>query len=212
MQDELVKVLSLPVCKIQNLSITHVNLKHDFIQRLVTAFQIAKKINQEPKNSFKSINLSRNSIEDKGLILLANLFKEFPRLCNLTSLTMSRCALNSKSLNSLFVINSLSSTLTNLDLSFNYLKEEPVEFYRYLSESNELIELNLSHCELDVDKLFNALGRGACDKHLRKIILAGNCTFSKISILEFLIKFLKSTKSLSYFDLSNCKLSGTITQ
>jgi len=33
------------------------------------------------------------------------------------------------------------------------MKEEPTEFYKYLSEQNELTELNLSHTELDVDKV-----------------------------------------------------------
>ena len=220
MQDELAKVMATPVCKIQNISMVHANLKHDFLQRLSSAFQSMKSIKkispQECNNnftSFKSINLSRNSIEDKGVICLANLFRDIPKLCNLTSLTLSRCSITSKSINALFSsASSISITLNSLDLSFNYFKEEPVELYKYLAESNELAEINLSHCEIDVDKLFVALGRGACDKNLKKLLLSGNCTFSKMSILESLIRFLKSTKCLSYLDLSACKLSGSILQ
>jgi hypothetical protein len=218
MQDELVKVLAVPVCKIQNLSITQANLKHDFVQRLLNAFQTVKTIKKYNSETnafigFKQINLSRNTLEDKGVVLLTNLFKEIPKLCQLTSLILSKCTLTSKSVNTLFTsISWLKNTLTCLDLSYNNLKEEPAELYKFISDSNELQELNLAHCDLDVDKLFNSLGRGGCDKNLKKLILTGNLTFSKITILDLLIKFLKSTKSLSHFDLSACKLSGTLLQ
>ena len=221
MQDELARVIATPVCKIQNISIIHANLKHDFLQRLFSAFQSMKSIRKinsalELSNnftSFKSINLSRNAIEDKGLICMANLFRDIPKLCHLTSLTLSRCSITSKSINALFSsASSMSITLNSLDLSYNYFKEEPVEFYKFLADLNELAEVNLSHCEIDVDKLFVALGRGGCDKNLKKLVLSGNCTFSKMSILESLIRFIKSAKCLSYFDLSACKLSGSIVQ
>ena len=138
MQDELVKVFSLPMCNIQKVTLTHGNLKPDFLQRLLSSFQASKSFKQfslitstngkttNSFTSFKSINLSRNSIEDKGLIYLSNLFKEFPILCNLHSLILSRCSLSTKSLNALFSSISLSTTLSHLDLSFNNMKEEPV--------------------------------------------------------------------------------------
>lgn len=214
MQEELIKVLTVPVCKIQNLTLISTHLKHDFVQRLLQAYQSSKSNKRPSLSEFKSINLSRNtSLEDKGVIYLANIFKEFSKLCNLSNLVLSRCNITSKSLNAFFSSAPLlSSTLTSLDLSFNSLKEEPVELYKYLAESNELQELNLAYCELDVDKLFNALSRGGCDKNLKKLILNGNHNFSKMNIIDNFMKFLKSTKSLSYFDLSNCKLSGVIVQ
>ena len=166
MQDELARVFALPMCNIQNLSLIHTNLKAEFLQKILSSFQASKSFKQysliisstsgKPTNtftSFKSINLSRNSIEDKGLNSLTNLFKEFPILCNLHTLILSRCSISSKSLNGFFGSISVSNKLKILDLSFNNMKEEPTEFYKYLSEQNELTELNLSHTELDVDKV-----------------------------------------------------------
>lgn len=165
MQDELAKVFSLPMCNIQNLTLIHTNIKPEFLQRVLHSFQASKSFKQyslisstngkttNSFTSFKSINFSRNSVEDKGLISLGNLFKEFPILCNLNTLILSKCSITSKSLNYLFNGTTVGKQLKFLDLSFNSLKEEPVEFYKYLSESNQLTELNLSFTELDVDKV-----------------------------------------------------------
>jgi len=114
------------------------------------------------------------------------------------------------------------------------MKDEPTEFYKYLSEPNELTELNLSHTELDVDKvttneietefkniflklliyikLFNNLSRGGCNQNLKKLNLSGNHTFSKINNPEFLGMFIRRVKTLANLDLSSTKLPGPILQ
>ena len=224
MQDELAKVLALPMCSIQNLTLIQTHLKADFLQKVLSAFQASKSFKQyslisstngKTTNSFtkfKSINLARNSIEDKGLISLANLFKEFPILCNLNSLTLSRCSLTTKGLNAFFSSVNMCNKLRHLDVSHSNLKEEPVELYKFLSEPNELIELNLSYTELDIDKLFNCLARGGCDVNLKKLNLSGVHSFNKMSSMDNLASFIKSTQSLVHLDLSSCKLPGAIVQ
>jgi len=102
--------------------------------------------------------------------------------------------------------------LSHLELSFNNMKEEPVEFYKYLSEQNQLVELNLAYTDLDVDKFFYYMSRGGCDQNLKKLILNGNCTFSKISNTEHLSKFVRSVNALTHLELSCCKLPGSIIQ
>lgn len=138
MQDELARVLALPMCNIQNLSLNQTHLKAEFLQRILNSFQASKSFKQyslitstngKPANSFtsfKSINLTRNSIEDKGLNSLTNLFKEFPILCNLNTLVLSKCSISSKSLNVFFASVPLNNKLKVLDLSYNNLKEEPI--------------------------------------------------------------------------------------
>ena len=127
MQEELCKVLASPTCNIKNISLLQGSLKSDFLQRLQAVLQSNKsnKSMQPRLTEFNSINLSRNQIEDKGLIYLANIFKEFPKLCNLTDLCLSKCSIGSKSLNTLLTSSNLGSTLKHLDLSYNSLKDEP---------------------------------------------------------------------------------------
>lgn len=226
MQDELARVIALPMCNIQNLTLLQTHLKPDFLQKILGAFQASKSFKQyslisstngKTTNSFtkfKSINLSRNSIEDKGLNSLSSLLREFPILCNLNSLVLSRCYLTTRGINTLFSSVNVNSTLKHLDLSYNNLKEEPVELYKFLCESNELIELNLSHTELDVEKLFNWLARGGCASNLKKLNLSGVHSFNKMSSASYdnLAQFIRSAQSLVHLDLSSCKLPGTIVQ
>lgn len=180
MQEELCRLLSLPQNNLTNITLIQSNLKYDFFQKLCSSFQSHKSLSSSSTNkpaSFKLINLSRNSIEDKGVISLANLFKEMPHLCtDLSNLILSKCSISSKSVNVLFSNFSQSaSSLTTLDLSNNFLKDEPVvssfllflcimfkfnfiinlikELFKFLSEQNSLIELNLSSTEIDLDKV-----------------------------------------------------------
>ena len=87
-----------------------------------------------------------------------------------------------------------------------------MELYKYLSEKNELVELNLAHTELDVDKLFIALSRGGCDANLKKLNLSGVHSFNKISSTDYLANFIKSVQTLGHLDLSSAKLPGAIVQ
>ena len=109
---------------LKKIELLHASLKPDFLQRLLFTFQ-SNKGNKGRLTEFQSIILSRNPIEDKGALSLAALFKEFPKMFNLTELSLSKCSLSSKSVNSLFMAGNFSTTLKILDLSYNSLKEEP---------------------------------------------------------------------------------------
>jgi hypothetical protein len=97
-----------------------------------------------------------------------------------------------------------------LDFSANNLKEEPTELLKYLSEPNQLVELNLSNTEIDLEKLFTSLSKGGCDFYLKKLVLNHNHGLNKSTIS--LSKFLLNAKSLTHFEISNCKLNGSIIQ
>ncbi len=102
-------------------------LKSEFLQKLSSLKQTSNKI----KNTIyiKHINLSRNSIEDKGAIALANILKEMSQsiLLQFNYLSLSKCSLNSKGINCLAVsLKDYASSLNVLDLSSNNLKDDPV--------------------------------------------------------------------------------------
>lgn len=131
MQEELIKVLTLPKCNFKSLSLIHSSLKPDFFHKMQVYLQASS------RGSFlsrlKQINLSKNSIEDRSLILFMNLYKEYNVMSNaaalshsarLTSICLSKCSLTSKSINHTFAALSFPS-LAHLDLSYNQLKDEP---------------------------------------------------------------------------------------
>ena len=119
----------MPSNKIRSLSLVHSNLKYDFLQRLYQSFQTGKS-RKTNGSSLNALNFSRNPIEDRGITYLANLFKDFSYLSNLSALSISKCSLTSKGVNSLFNAMSVQHSLTSLDLSFNSLKDEPIVSYK----------------------------------------------------------------------------------
>lgn len=178
MQEELIKVLSVPTCNLKKLCLIQSNIKFDFLNKLLNSIQLNKsgKTISNALTNLHLINLSRNPIEDRGLNAFSNLFKDnhtSSSHSNLIDISLSKCSITSKSVNNLF--NSINLyLLQNLDLSFNNLKEEPLvnlilflknlgkiilkkfnfqEFLKFLSEPNQLVELNLSNTDMDMDKV-----------------------------------------------------------
>lgn len=125
MQEELIKVLTFRNCNIKNVSLIHSNLKFDFFNKMQTYLSNGKKNNRHFLSNLNAINLSRNSIEDRGFNLFINLCKEHTsHMSNLKKIVLSKCSLSSKSVNFLFASINLT-TLTHLDLSHNHLSVEP---------------------------------------------------------------------------------------
>ncbi len=143
MQEELIQVLTTSSSSLRGLSLIQANLRSDFLNRLQAGFNSKSVDSSIAAHGLKAINLSRNSIEDKGLIYLANMFKENTRLCSeLNQLSLSKCSISSKSLNSLFAVADFTSTLTHLNLSYNFLKDEPtVVFFKLIISSKYIQKL-----------------------------------------------------------------------
>lgn len=140
MQEELIKVLTQPNCNFTNLSLIHSGLKSDFFHKMQIYLQTTPSNNNKSTSKLatdgtflpllKQINLSKNQIEDRSLILFINFYKDHSissttsSQARFSSLLLSKCSLTSKSVNHMF------STLTfpalnHLDLSFNHLKDDP---------------------------------------------------------------------------------------
>jgi hypothetical protein len=209
--------------------VIHSNLKSDFFNKLNTYLtNNAKQQHQRPLRSnlvisnLRLINFSRNQIEDRGLTLLVNslLNNQVSSIANVSFLReihLSKCSLTSKSVNQMFASMTFDNSLTNLDLSHNSLRDDPVELFKFLSEPNHLIELNLTTTDLDMDKLFSSLSKGGCDLFLRKLAVSNNSAHqssssSKAIGSQNVIKFFLNTKSLSHVELSNCKLNSVFMQ
>lgn len=134
MQEELIKVLTTPNCHLKNLSLIHSGLKPDFFHKMQIYLQSNNKYNSTNNflTNLRTLNFSKNSVEDRGLTLFINLCKEYGILHHmhsncLTSMLLAKCSLSTKSVNHMFSTIGFP-VLNHLDLSFNYLKDEPTVF------------------------------------------------------------------------------------
>ena len=127
-QDEITRLLCSPTSKINSIILKNSNLKSDFFQKLSALTSHQSKFVPKIRNTnfIKHINLSRNSIEDKGAAALATILKEF-QLSQFNYLSLSKCSINSKGVNTLATgLRDCLNTLSVLDLSSNNLKDDPV--------------------------------------------------------------------------------------
>lgn len=136
---------------LKRLSLIQANLKSDFLTKLSQSFS-KNSTGHCVLKSLTHINLSRNQLDDRGLTQLAGCISTG----NLRELHLYKCSLTSKSINQLFSsLNPATSNLNVIDLSNNHIKEDPVELFKFISEPNQLTELNLASTELDMDKVSN---------------------------------------------------------
>lgn len=129
MQEELVKVLTLSNCHLKTISLVHAGLKPDFFHKMQVYLQTqSSKSSRSFLPQLKHMNVSKSSIEDRGLIMFANLYKDYGASSSspspMASLILSKCSLTSKSVNNLLSAITFPS-LAHLDLSYNYLKDDP---------------------------------------------------------------------------------------
>ena len=139
MQEEFCRVLTLPRAHLRNVSLVQCNLRNDFLNKLASLVMSSSSSSSSRCKSthhIRSLNLSRNSIEDKSLASLANMLKWHEMSApvsfqSLAQLTLSKCSISSKGVNVLFAAaasSTLHTSLTALDLSFNFLKDEPTVY------------------------------------------------------------------------------------
>jgi leucine-rich repeat-containing protein 16A len=134
----------------------------------------------------------------------------------LIHLNLNRCSLTSKGISelsdSLIVNKSLSSTLTTLNLSENIMKDDFNKFFNFLAQPNNIVSLDLSSTECNLDNIFGALLRG-CSQKLANLNLSRNTFSSKKSHKESnvpasLKSFFSTAVALKNVNLSNSKLSS----
>ncbi|XP_037824972.1 F-actin-uncapping protein LRRC16A isoform X4 [Lucilia sericata] len=188
---------------LEELHLEALGLRSDFLHK----FAVSVITNNNP--AIRTIDLSHNIIEDKGAIHLAGpIAKVSKGLCHLA---LAHCGLTSKGVNqmshSLSLNQSISNSLTYLDLSGNSLKDDITNLHNFLAQPNVLEYLDLSSTDITLENLFGALLRG-CATHLAHLNVSHNSFSTKKGkeIPPSFKQFFTSTLSLKHLNIAGCKL------
>ncbi|XP_065366980.1 F-actin-uncapping protein LRRC16A isoform X3 [Calliphora vicina] len=188
---------------LEELHLEALGLRSDFLHKLA----VSVITNNNP--AIRTIDLSHNIIEDKGAIHLAGpIAKVSKGLCRLA---LAHCGLTSKGVNqmshSLSLNQSISNSLTYLDLSGNSLKDDITNLHNFLAQPNVLDYLDLSSTDITLENLFGALLRG-CATHLAHLNVSHNSFSTKKGkeIPPSFKQFFTSTLSLKHLNIAGCKL------
>ncbi|XP_023204840.1 capping protein, Arp2/3 and myosin-I linker protein 2-like isoform X1 [Xiphophorus maculatus] len=191
---------------LEELSLEDCGLKVDFAMKMAAALQ------EHTSSALKALNLSGNSIEDKGVIALSQEIKHLNE--GLRFLSLSRVSMSAKGLGCLGQVLSscqqFSTSLTHLNLAGNpgsLVTEDATFLFKFLSGTNSLSHLDLSDTNCPLDTLFVSLSAGCCYK-LTHLNLARN-PFSHRKVREVtrsVQEFFSQSCELRYVGLSATKL------
>ncbi|XP_034476307.1 F-actin-uncapping protein LRRC16A isoform X1 [Drosophila innubila] len=188
---------------LEELHLEALGLRSDFLNKL----SISVITNSSP--AIRTIDLSHNIIEDKGAIHLAGPIAKVSK--GLCKLALAHCGLTSKGVNqmshSLSLNQSISNSLTYLDLSGNSLKDDITNLHNFLAQPNVLEHLDLASTDITLENLFGALLRG-CATHLSHLNVSHNSFSTKKGkeIPPSFKQFFTSTLSLKHLNIAGCKL------
>ncbi|CRK88349.1 CLUMA_CG002127, isoform A [Clunio marinus] len=188
---------------LEELHLEGLGLKADFIHKLA----VSVISNNNP--ALKTIDLNHNLIEDKGALHLAGPIAKISK--GLCKLCLAYCGLTSKGVNqishSLSLNQSISSSLTHLDLSGNNLKDDVTNLNNFLAQPNALEFLDISSTDTTLESLFGALLRG-CSTHLAHLNVAHNSFGTKKGkeIPPSFKQFFTSSLSLKHLNIASCKI------
>ncbi|XP_038069974.1 F-actin-uncapping protein LRRC16A-like isoform X2 [Patiria miniata] len=195
---------------LEQLILENVGLKGSFTQDMCTAVMANR------NTALRHINLSNNSLDDRGIRSLSSLLTKLPN--GLVELNLAKTGLTSEGTlhlgKALVQNNFMSTSLVKLDVSGNTFKDGDISnLTGFLAQPNALTHINLADTECALDNVFVALFRGCC-ANLSHLNLAGN-TFTyrrgkdvpiQVSFKQF---FATSTK-LKYLNLSRNKLPSEV--
>ncbi|XP_070066392.1 F-actin-uncapping protein LRRC16A isoform X6 [Drosophila virilis] len=202
---------------LEELHLESLGLRWDFLNKL----SISVITNSSP--AIRTIDLSHNLIEDKGASSLCALLGKIVQGAihlagpiakvskGLCKLALSHCGLTSKGVNqmshSLTLNQSISNSLTYLDLSGNSLKDDITNLHNFLAQPNVLEHLDLASTDIMLENLFGALLRG-CATHLSHLNVSHNSFSTKKGkeIPPSFKQFFTSTLSLKHLNIAGCKL------
>lgn len=188
---------------LEELHLESLGLKADFIHKLA----VSVISNNNP--ALKTIDLKHNLIEDKGAVHLAGPIAKITK--GLCKLSLAHCGLTSKGVNqiahSLSLNQSISSSLTYLDLSGNNLKDDITNLNNFLAQPNALEYLDISSTDTTLESLFGALLRG-CSTHLSHLNVSHNSFGTKKGkeIPPSFKQFFTSSLSLKHLNIASCKI------
>ncbi|XP_018918250.2 LOW QUALITY PROTEIN: F-actin-uncapping protein LRRC16A [Bemisia tabaci] len=202
---------------IEELYLDNLGLKSDFSHKLSLSL-IAN-----PNLALHTLDLSNNLIEDKGASTLCGFIAKVTQAANhlasplakipkgLINLSLSRCGLSSKGINQLAHALSLNkcmpTTLTHLNISDNYFKDDVTNLCSFLAQPNTITHLDISRTDCPLETVFGALLRG-CSTNLAFLNVSHNVFSTKKSkeLPPSFKQFFISTLSLKHINMSYCKL------
>ncbi|KAM9737838.1 F-actin-uncapping protein LRRC16A [Menidia menidia] len=190
--------------QLEELVLDNAGLKSDFAQKLAGA------LSHNPSSALHTLNLSNNSLEDKGVSALSAQLVKLPM--GLKHLNLSRTSMSPKGVNSLcqaLCANpAVASTLTHLDLSGNSLRGDDLpNLHNFLSHPNCLETLDLSSSDCSLELVCASLLRGTL-KHL-SVLNMSKTVFSHRKCKEIpptFKQFFSCAQALSSVSLSGTRL------
>ncbi|KAF7210742.1 F-actin-uncapping protein LRRC16A isoform X2 [Nothobranchius furzeri] len=188
--------------RLEELVLDNAGLRSDFVQKLASA------LSQNPSCTLQTLNLSNNSLEDKGVSALSVQLAKLPM--GLKHLNLSRTSMSPKGVNSLcqaLCANPIiASTLTHLDLSGNSLRGDDIQnLHGFLSHQNHLETLDLSNSDCSLESVCASLCKGSL-KHL-SVLNMSKTVFSHRKCKEIPATFKQFFSSAH--TLSSVSMSGT---
>ncbi|XP_069371927.1 F-actin-uncapping protein LRRC16A [Paralichthys olivaceus] len=201
--DQILRVLARS-SRLEELVLDNAGLKSDFAQKLAGA------LSHNPASTLHTLNLSNNSLEDKGAAALSAQLAKLPM--GLKHLNLSRTSMSPKGVNvlcqSLCANPVVATTLTHLDLSGNSLRGDDLQnLHSFLGHSNSLETLDLSNSDCSLEQVCSSLLRGSL-KHL-SVLNMSKSVFShrKCKDVPSAFKqFFSSSQALSSVSLSGTRL------
>uniref|UniRef100_A0A3Q1AVX8 CARMIL C-terminal domain-containing protein n=1 Tax=Amphiprion ocellaris TaxID=80972 RepID=A0A3Q1AVX8_AMPOC len=190
--------------RLEELVLDNAGLRSDFAQKLASA------LSHNPASTLHTLNLSNNSLEDKGVSALSAQLAKLPM--GLKHLNLSRTSMSPKGVNSLcqaLCANPVvASTLTHLDLSGNSLRGDDLQnLHSFLSHSNCLETLDLSNSDCSLELVCASLLRGSL-KHL-SVLNMSKTVFSHRKCKEIppsFKQFFSCAQALTSVSLSGTRL------
>ncbi|MEQ2283589.1 hypothetical protein AMECASPLE_012947 [Ameca splendens] len=190
---------------LEELSLEDCGLKVDFAVKMAAALQ-------QHTSTLQAINLSGNSVEDKGVIALSQEIQHLNE--GLRFLSLSRVSMSTKGLGCLSQVLSscqqFSTSLTHLDLSCNpgsLVTEDATFLFKFLSGTNSLSYLDLSDTNCPLDTLFVSLSAGCCYKLVHLNLARNPFSHRKVrQVTRSVQEFFSQSCVLRYVGLSATKL------
>ncbi|XP_071230087.1 F-actin-uncapping protein LRRC16A-like isoform X2 [Salvelinus alpinus] len=190
--------------RLEELVLENAGLRSDFAQKLANALTC------NPASALHTLNLTNNSLEDKGVSALSAQLAKLPM--GLKHLNLSKTSISQKGVNSLAqglsANPAVPTTLTHLDLCGNSLRGDDLSnLYNFLGQHNSLVTLDLSSSDCCLDQVCTSLLRGSL-RHLSVLNMSKSVFSHRRSkdVPHSFKQFFGTALALSSVNLSGTKL------
>uniref|UniRef100_A0A6Q2WX94 CARMIL C-terminal domain-containing protein n=1 Tax=Esox lucius TaxID=8010 RepID=A0A6Q2WX94_ESOLU len=196
------QILRVVACstRLEELVLENAGLRSDFAQKL------ANTLAQNPATALHTLNLTNNTLEDKGVSALSTQLAKLP--LGLKHLNLSKTSMSQKGIVNSYANPAILTTLTHLDLCGNSLRGEDLpNLYNFLGQPNSLVTLDLSNSDCSLDQVCTSLLRGSV-KNL-SVLNMSKCVFSykrNKEVQPSFKQFFGTSVALSSVNLSGTRL------